>query len=327
MPVKIDIISGFLGAGKTTLIKKLLEEAFVGEKIALIENEFGAVGIDGRIMREYDLQVTELNSGCICCSIAGDFTGGLKEVLNLYKPDRILIEPSGVSKLSDVVKGCTPFLKDGKAILNMRLTVIDVTKFKMYLKNFSEFYKDQLVSATTIIFSRTVLSGRDKIDIVTAEIRRLNNEAGIITTDWERLQGKEILKLAEEGRSHTLFRESQKPRTVGKLSSPGFSGLNATYSVSGHNAEEVFSVWGQETSKIFSKEKICEILHSLDSLDMEIVRAKGIVETEDEKWVQFDYVPGEVTLKDSNPDYIGRFNVIGSKLDNDKLSRLFGMTN
>ncbi|MDF2872157.1 MAG: cobW2 [Anaerocolumna sp.] len=327
MPVKIDIISGFLGAGKTTLIKKLLDEALTGEKIALIENEFGAVGIDGRIMRDYDLQITELNAGCICCSIAGDFTGGLKEVLTWYKPDRILIEPSGVSKLSDVIKGCSPFLKDGKAVLNMCLTVIDVTKFKMYLKNFSEFYKDQLTSAGTIIFSRTVQADRDKIDAITAEIRKVNKEAGIITTDWERLEGKAILMLAEEGRNPILDRETQKSRIASRLSSPGITGANAGISMSGHKAEDVFSVWGHETSQIFKKNKILEILNSLDRLDMEIVRAKGIVETEGEKWVQFDYVPGEVTINDSTPDYIGRFNVIGSKLDKEKLSRLFGVRN
>ena len=327
MPVKIDIISGFLGAGKTTLIKKLLDEALTGEKIALIENEFGAVGIDGRIMRDYDLQITELNAGCICCSIAGDFTGGLKEVLTRYKPDRIIIEPSGVSKLSDVIKGCSPFLKDGKAVLNMCLTVIDVTKFKMYLKNFSEFYKDQLISAGTIIFSRTVQADRGKIDAITAEIRKINKEAGIITTDWERLEGKAILTLAEEGSSPILDREAQKSRIASRLSSPGITGANTGISRSGHKAEDVFSVWGHETSQIFKKNKILEILNSLDGLDMEIVRAKGIVETEGEKWVQFDYVPGEVTINDSTPDYIGRFNVIGSKLDKEKLSRLFGVRN
>lgn len=327
MPVKIDIFSGFLGAGKTTLIKKLLDEALTGEKIALIENEFGAVGIDGRIMRDYDLQITELNAGCICCSIAGDFTGGLKEVLTRYKPDRILIEPSGVSKLSDVIKGCSPFLKDGKAVLNICLTVIDVTKFKMYLKNFSEFYKDQLTSAGTIIFSRTAQADREKMDAITAEIRKINKEAGIITTDWELLEGKAILKLAEEGSSAVYEREPQKSRTVNRLSSPGITGANAGYIKSGHNAEDVFSVWGHETSQIFKKSKISEILYSLDRLDMEIVRAKGIVETEGEKWVQFDYVPGEVTINDSSPDYIGRFNVIGSKLDKEKLSRLFGVKN
>lgn len=327
MPVKIDIFSGFLGAGKTTLIKKLLDEALTGEKIALIENEFGAVGIDGRIMRDYDLQITELNAGCICCSIAGDFTGGLKEVLTRYKPDRILIEPSGVSKLSDVIKGCSPFLKDGKAVLNICLTVIDVTKFKMYLKNFSEFYKDQLTSAGTIIFSRTAQADREKMDAITAEIRKINKEAGIITTDWELLEGKAILKLAEEGSSAVYEREPQKSRTVNRLSSPGITGANAGYIMSGHNAEDVFSVWGHETSQIFKKSKISEILYSLVRLDMEIVRAKGIVETEGEKWVQFDYVPGEVTINDSSPDYIGRFNVIGSKLDKEKLSRLFGVKN
>ncbi|WOO35654.1 GTP-binding protein [Anaerocolumna sp. AGMB13020] len=327
MPVKIDIFSGFLGAGKTTLIKKLLEEALTGEKIALIENEFGAVGIDGRIMRDYDLQITELNAGCICCSIAGDFTGGLKEVLTRYKPDRILIEPSGVSKLSDVIKGCSPFFKEGTAVLNICLTVIDVTKYKMYVKNFSEFYKDQLTSAGTIIFSRTAKADREKIDAITAEIRKANKLAGIITTDWERLEGKAILMLAEEGSSAIFEREPQKSRAVKGLSSPRISSANAGYIISGHNAEDVFSVWGHETSQIFKKNKLSEMLYRLDRLGMEIVRAKGIVETEDEKWVQFDYVPGEVTINDSDPDYIGRFNVIGSKLDQEKLSRLFNVTN
>ncbi len=323
MPVKIDIFSGFLGAGKTTLIKKLLEEAFTGEKIALIENEFGTVGIDGRIMKEYDLQITELNAGCICCSIAGDFTQGLREVLKLYKPDRVLIEPSGVSKLSDVIKGCKPFLREGLVSLNLCITVIDAGKYKMYLKNFAEFYKDQLKNAKTIILSRTAGMDREKLDAVIEGIRQYNSEAAIITTSWDSLDGKAILHTAEEECRSSMEELITRERPAFRISNQKVSGIRIGSQKEGHSAEEVFSVWGIETAKLFGRGKLEDILHKLDNSDMQILRGKGILESENHQWLQFDYVPGEITVREWVPDYTGRICIIGSLLDKDKLKQLF----
>ncbi|SHO52703.1 CobW family GTP-binding protein [Anaerocolumna xylanovorans] len=321
MAVKIDIFSGFLGAGKTTLMKKLLEEAFIGEKVALIENEFGTVGIDGKLMKNYDLQITELNAGCICCSIAGDFTQGLREVLKLYNPDRILIEPSGVSKLSDVIKGCTSFLREGLVYLELCITVVDATKYKMYLKNFSEFYKDQLKNAKTIMLSRTAGADRGKLDSIVEDIRQYNGQAAIITTDWDSLDGKAILHIAKEESRGSMEESLQKGRHISVLRTQKVTGIRIEKEV--HSAEEVFSVWGIETAKIFSSEKLKDILHRLDSLDMQILRGKGILEGENHEWLQFDYVPGEVTINKWTPDYTGRICIIGSFIDKDKLKRLF----
>ncbi len=323
MAVKIDIFSGFLGAGKTTLIKKLLEEAFIGEKIALIENEFGTVGIDGKIMKSYDLQITELNAGCICCSIAGDFTQGLKEVLKQYKPDRILIEPSGVSKLSDVIKGCTPFLREGLVELDLCITVVDAGKYKMYLKNFPEFYKDQLKYAKTIILSRTATGSREKLDAILEDIRQYNEEAAIITTDWESLTGKAILKIAREEHRSSMKESLQKEKRTVRLNPARVTGSRIEIVKKSTYAEEVFSVWGVETSRLFSKEKLKGILHKLEGQDMQILRGKGILETENHQWLQFDYVPGEITIREWVPDYIGRICIIGGRVDEDKLKQLF----
>lgn len=323
MPVKIDIFSGFLGAGKTTLIKKLLEEAFTGEKIALIENEFGTVGIDGRIMKDYDLQITELNAGCICCSIAGDFTQGLREVLKLYKPDRVLIEPSGVSKLSDVIKGCTPFLREGLVSLNLCITVIDAGKYKMYLKNFAEFYKDQLKNAKTIILSRTAGMDREKLDAIIEGIRQYNSEAVIITTSWDSLDGKAILHTAEEECRSSMEEFIKREKPAFRISNQKVSGIRIGSQKEGHSAEEVFSVWGIETAKLFGRGKLEDILYKLDNSDMQILRGKGILESENHQWLQFDYVPGEITVREWVPDYTGRICIIGSLLDKNKLKQLF----
>lgn len=339
MAVKIDIFSGFLGAGKTTLMKKLLEEAFKGEKIALIENEFGTVGIDGRIMKEYDLQITELNAGCICCSIAGDFTQGLREVLKLYKPERILIEPSGVSKLSDVIRGCTPFIKEGLVSLNLCITVIDVTKYQMYLKNFGEFYKDQLKNAGAIILSRTGQWDRNRIDAVVIDIRKYNENAAIITTDWDSLDGKAILQTAEQESRHSMVEllKKESPSLQQDLRKVSAIRLKIRDSrlenredqtvkqENGHNAEEVFTVWGTETVKLFSKEQLEYILKEFEIRDIQILRAKGILESVNGEWMQFDYVPGEITIRRTQPDYTGRICVIGSDIDRDWLKNLFGV--
>ncbi len=326
LKTKIDVISGFLGAGKTTLIKKLLDEALKGEKIALIENEFGTVGIDGVMMKDYDIQIRELNAGCICCSIAGDFTQGLKEVLKSYKPDRVIIEPSGVSKLSDVLKGCRPFLEGDNAGLNTCITVLDITKFKMYIKNFAQFYKDQIAEAKTIILSRTKSVSKDKVDEVVLSIRKLNNEAVIITTEWEQLSGDKILLAAESETKLSLDRELMKKDESKRriAAAPGLSGVSVKYQA-GSQAEDSFQVWGIETSKVFEREKLNKILHRFEEQEGFILRGKGIIETADKKWIQFDYVPGEINIKDTVPDFIGRICVIGENINKDKLARLFGV--
>ncbi|MFV0344551.1 MAG: CobW family GTP-binding protein [Anaerocolumna sp.] len=324
MITKIDVISGFLGAGKTTLIKKLLDEALKGEKIALIENEFGTVGIDGVMMKDYDIQIRELNAGCICCSIAGDFTEGLKEVLRSYKPDRVIIEPSGVSKLSDVLKGCKPFVKADTSVLNSCITVLDITKYKMYIKNFAQFYKDQITEAKTIILSRTKSVTKDKIDEVVSNIRMLNKDAVIITTDWDQLPGDKLLLAAETKTRAGLDQEFMKNETSKQAlrKAPSLKTASLTYEI-GTKAEDNFQVWGIETAKVFDKDKLKSILQSFPKQEGFILRGKGIIETSNQKWLQFDYVPDEINIKETTPDYIGRICVIGDKIDKEKLEKLF----
>ena len=310
---KIDIISGFLGAGKTTLIKKLLEEAFVGEKIVLIENEFGEIGIDGSILKDYGIEIKEMNSGCICCTIAGDFSSALKELLSLYDPDRIIIEPSGVGKLSDVINGCKKFLKDGLVELNMCITVVDAMKYKVYLKNFTEFYADQLTNAKTIILSRTKNTKSEVIENILKDIQKYNPKAHVVTTDWKNVHGKKIIELAETS--------EEIPGLKLLLDQPEHKHLH-DHGIH-HHADEVFHVWGRETAKVFERSKIDEILNRLNNIEGNILRAKGIISTESEKWIQFDYVPGEVIIRDTTPDCIGRICVIGEHINEDVLSLLF----
>ena len=310
---KIDIISGFLGAGKTTLIKKLLEEAFVGEKIVLIENEFGEIGIDGSILKDYGIEIKEMNSGCICCTIAGDFSSALKELLSLYHPDRIIIEPSGVGKLSDVINGCKKFLKDGLVELNMCITVVDAMKYKVYLKNFTEFYADQLTNAKTIILSRTQNTKSEVIANILKDIQKYNPKAHVVTTDWKNVHGKKIIELAETS--------EEIPGLKLLLEQPEHK-YHHDHGIH-HHADEVFHVWGRETAKVFERSKIDEILNRLNNIEGNILRAKGIIRTESEKWIQFDYVPGEVIIRDTTPDCIGRICVIGEHINEDVLSLLF----
>lgn len=299
---KIDIISGFLGAGKTTLIKKLLEEGFKGEKVVLIENEFGEIGIDGTLLKDYGIEIREMNSGCICCTISGDFSLALKEMLKIYHPDRIIIEPSGVGKLSDVLAGCRPFTKKGHAILNMCITVIDGTKYKMYLKNFAEFYKDQIKNAGTVILSRTRSMKPDAVEYIIKDVNKYNDKASLVTTDWDLLDGSKIIELAEGGK--TSYEKLVKSEH--------------------HHADEVFSVWGVETVRHYPEKKLREILNGLSHMQGTILRAKGIINAEEGKWLQFDYVPGEITINESAPDYTGRICVIGEKIDKAGLKKLFG---
>jgi len=330
---KIDIISGFLGAGKTTLIKKFLEEALIGEKVVLIENEYGEIGIDGSILKDYGIEIKEMNSGCICCTIAGDFSLALKDILTLYNPDRIIIEPSGVGKLSDVINGCRKFLVDGSVELNMCIAVVDCIKYKMYLKNFAEFYKNQLTYAKTIILSRTQNMKTEAVDYILQDIKKYNPNANVVTTEWEKIDGKRIIELAEN---------KDEKANVGFINNLGLKFMkdhkhmlrvnvkrvehaeHAKCSHEGHHhADEIFQVWGKETAKIFNREKINNVLNKLDLIEGNIVRAKGIVRVEDNQWIQFDYVPEEVVIRETTPDYTGRICVIGEKIDDLLFSELF----
>lgn len=308
---KIDIVSGFLGAGKTTLIKKLLEESFAKEKVALIENEFGEVGIDGPILKKYGIEIKEMNSGCICCTIAGDFSLALKELLVHYHPDRIIIEPSGVGKLSDIIKGCNKYLKDGTAELNMCVTVVDALKYKIYLKNFREFYVNQLANAKTIILSRSQNVKEEVIEDILKDIKKYNQTAHVVTTDWENVSGGKIVELAESAEEM-----------------PGIEALmeqSEHHHIHNHHADEVFHVWGRETAKSFERNRINKILNSLDGIEGNILRAKGIIRTENNKWIQFDYVPKEVVIRDTEPDCTGRICVIGEHINDSLLSETFGL--
>lgn len=321
MGIKIDIISGFLGAGKTTLIKKLLEEAFVGEKIAIIENEYGTVGVDGALLKGYDIQITELYAGCICCSISGDFTLGLKEILKSYQPERILIEPSGVSKLSDVMKQCRQFIKEGTIQLNMCIVVIDITKYDMYLKNFNEFYQDQISYAKTILLTRTDKYDKIKIDEIISKIRLINTQAVIITTQLTHLEGNAIVSAAQTQNSSSFMDSimQEKQNVLKRAPKIGSFQVKKTE----ESTKENFGVWGKETAKVFTKDRIEEILHSFDQADRLILRAKGIVETELGDWIQFDYVPNEIIIKSCKADYIGRICVIGNRIEEMNLDEIF----
>ena len=319
---KIDIISGFLGAGKTTLIQKLLKEALKGEKVVLIENEFGEIGIDGGFLKDAGIEVTEMNSGCICCSLVGDFGSALKEVVTQYNPDRIIIEPSGVGKLSDVIKAVQGVAEDVKLDLNSFVTVADAKKCKMYIKNFGEFYNNQVEYAGSIILSRTGDVTEDKLNESVALLREHNEKAAIITTPWDELSGEQILKVMEDG--NDMVKELLEEEEICPVCG-GHHDHDHDHDHHHHHADEVFTSWGKETPKKYNKEELETILQKLskdDSYGM-ILRSKGILQTEDGSWVQFDLVPGEYEIREGSADYTGRICVIGSKLKEDELEGLF----
>jgi G3E family GTPase len=325
---KIDVVSGFLGAGKTTLIKKMLKEGFSGEKVVLIENEYGEIGIDGRLFQDFEIEVKEMYAGCICCTIAGDFTMALKEVLKMYEPDRVIIEPSGVGKLSDVVKACGQFVKKGQCELNMRIAVVDGTKYKMYLKNFAEFYKDQLIHSNAIFISRTQNMKKDTINYILKDIRLYNKKGTIVSTDWDTLSGSQVVEMAEKKEKTPLLEElrtTEVSSRIRRMAEPVT--IRQVNKTSGHHADEIFKVWGVETANVFEKEHLHKILQELQNQTGFILRAKGILEVEDKKWVQFDYVPDEITIRDISPDYTGRICVIGENMNEEELTRLFGVMN
>lgn len=333
---KIDIVSGFLGAGKTTLIKKLLKEALGQEKVVLIENEFGEIGIDGGFLKEAGIQVTEMNSGCICCSLVGDFGTELNEVVSKYAPDRIIIEPSGVGKLSDVIKAVQKEATNCRLSLNSFVTVADAKKCKMYMKNFGEFYNNQVEYAGTIILSRTEQMQDEKLQKTVELIREHNKKAAVITTPWEELDGERILSVMEEGNqlSRELFDEEEICPECGHHHEHGEHHPEHHHhdhehgEHHHHHADEVFTSWGIETLKKFEEETLEKILKQLSEKDSfgTILRAKGIVESEDKSWIHFDLVPGEYEIRRGDADYTGRICVIGAKLDTEKIQELFGLS-
>ena len=344
---KIDIVSGFLGAGKTTLIKKMVKEAYQGEKLVLIENEFGEISIDGGFLKDAGIQISEMSSGCICCSLVGDFGKALREVKEQFQPDRILIEPSGVGKLSDVIVAVENTVADIPDMkLNSFVTVADAGKVKVYMKNFGEFYNNQIEAAGTIILSRTQKLTQEKLEAAVALLREKNPTAAILTTPWDQLDGKTVLaavekvsladELLEKMRAeheaeeaehhhhhhdHDEHDEHHHHHDGQECDDPACSCHHHH-----HHADEVFTSWGAETPKQFTQADIDRILTALDSGDYgAILRAKGIVPAADGQWLHFDYVPQEHEVRYGSADYTGRLCVIGSQLKEDGLKTLFGL--
>ena len=329
---KIDIISGFLGAGKTTLIKKLVADAFQGEKLVIIENEFGEIGIDGGFLKESGIQITEMNSGCICCSLVGDFGNALKDVLEKYSPDRVIIEPSGVGKLSDVIKAVKNIGDDVK--INSTATVVDASKCKMYMKNYGEFYNNQIESAGTIILSRTQNVSEEKLAKVLTMIKEKNDEASVITTPWDQIDGKKILAAMEK--VNTLEKEllEEHHHHDGECGCghehhhhdhDGECGCGHHHEHDHHHADDVFTSWGVETAHKFTEEELKDIVSKLasDKSFGDVLRAKGIVASDEGEWFHFDLVPEETELRRGAADYTGRICVIGSNLNEDAIKELF----
>ena len=386
---KIDIISGFLGAGKTTLIKKLLKDAFQGEQVVLIENEFGEIGIDGGFLKEAGIQIREMNSGCICCSLVGDFGASLKEVISKYHPDRILIEPSGVGKLSDVIKAVQGVEEETGLVLNSYTTVVDAKKCKMYMRNFGEFFNNQVEYAGAIIMSRTDIVDEAKAQASLELLREINAKAAIITTPIEKLDGKKLLDVMEHPVSlaQELMEEEEVCPECGHVHEHGEHhhhdheehehhhdhdhecgcghdhdheehehhhdhecGCGHDHDHEEHehhhhdhdhecgcghdhhdhhhhHADEVFTSWGRETIRKFTRENLEKMLEALSASDEYgiILRAKGMLPAEDGTWIYFDMVPEETEIREGAPEYTGRLCVIGSKLKEDKLAELFGL--
>lgn len=362
---KIDIFSGFLGAGKTTLIKKLIAEALSGEKVVLIENEFGEIGIDGGFLKEAGVEITEMNSGCICCTLVGDFTEALKKVLQDFAPDRILIEPSGVGKLSDVIRAVQN-VDSPEAKLNSFTTVSDAKRAKMYLKNFGEFYKDQVSHAGCIVLSHTTGMAEEKVEECVALLRAENKDAVIVTTPWEDLSGAQLLSAMEgtsslEAELKRLQEEEEVCPVCGHHHDHDHEHEHHhehehdhdhehhhehdhdhdhhhdhdhdhdhhhhhDHDHHHHHADDVFTSWGLETAKKFTKDEVKEaLLHLSDEATYgTVLRAKGIVAGENE-WIHFDYVPGEADVRTGAADVTGRLCVIGADLKTDQIAALFGV--
>ena len=375
---KVDIISGFLGAGKTTFIKELISKVYSGEKMVLIENEFGEIGVDSRFMQDAGIKVTEMNSGCICCTLVGDFARALKQVVDTYHPDRIIIEPSGVGKLSDVAKAVSDMQEDAQIEVDSLITVVDGKKAKMYMKNFGEFFDNQIEYANTIVLSRTQMMDEAKLKECIELLREKNEEAAIVTTEWDKLSGDMIKAALEQG--HDLKKEMME--LISHIHHEHHDhehhhdhdhehdhdhghhhhdhehdhdheehehhdhehhhdhGADCTCGCHDHDheehhhdhehehhhhADEVFTSWGIETVHKFSRAELEDLLKLL-SMTQDfgtVLRAKGIVQTEEGGWLEFDMVPEETEIRDCKPDYIGRICVIGTELKKDELEKVF----
>ena len=345
---KIDIVSGFLGAGKTTLIKKLLKEALSTEQVVLIENEFGEIGIDGGFLKEAGIEITEMNSGCICCSLVGDFGTALKEVLDKYHPDRILIEPSGVGKLSDVMRAVEGATASEGVHLNSAVAVVDAKKCKTYLKNFGEFFANQIEHAGTVILSRTGEMSDEKINAAVALIREHNAKAAVITTDWNKLDGGKILETIEDAKdleaelmqevlkAHEHDHEHGEDCTCGchdhdhhhdhdEHGHDHHHHDHDGHDHHHHHADEIFTSVGIETSSKFTKEQVQAYLDALEDTEKYgmVLRAKGMLPTEGDLFIHFDHVPGESEIRDGSAEYTGKICVIGSELKEDNIRALF----
>lgn len=327
---KVDVISGFLGAGKTTFIKELINKVFVGEKLVLIENEFGEIGIDGGFLKDAGIEITEMNSGCICCTLVGDFSKALQRVLEEYHPDRVIIEPSGVGKLSDIVKAIEDVKRDADIEISGRITVVDGKKAKMYLKNFGEFFQDQVAHASTIVISRTQSMSPEKIEECVHMLREENKEAAIISTPWEELGKDAIIRALEHGAQiedlleehyhhdhehdhcHDHHHDHEHDHCCG-------------HDHHHHHADEVFTSWGRETAHRYTEEELDFLLKALSETEGygTILRSKGIIGMADGSWKQFDLVPEEYEVREGQPDYTGRICVIGTDLKEEELEKLF----
>jgi Putative GTPases (G3E family) len=317
MKKKIDIFSGFLGAGKTRLIKKLIDEKFSDEKIVVIENEFGEIGIDGSFLDKYDIEIKEITAGCICCSILGDFKNALNDIINQEGVERIIIEPSGVGKLSEIIKVVKELEATNEIFLNIVITVVDITMYEDFVDFFSEFYKNQIAYADTIVLSRTQHVDYEKIKSVISEIKQINNRASIITTAWDKVSGDKIVAVGESYEGLDLFK---KRNIINKLP----EGVKFKVRKS-ESATDVFISWGLETPKIFNIEKLKSIFNEIKNEDLygKVIRSKGIVQVDEESWIEFDYVPKDFQIRDTAPDYTGRICVIGTELNEENLTNLF----
>lgn len=344
--IKIDIISGFLGAGKTTFIKKMINEVYKGEKIALIENEFGEIGIDGGFLKDAGVNITEMNSGCICCSLVGDFAKNLNEVITAYHPDRIIIEPSGVGKLSDVMKSVIDIEKEQNVKLNALVTVVNAKKASKQMKAFGEFFNNQIAFATTVVLSRTQSATPEQLEFCVKQIQELNAKAAVITTPWDTVSGEQILKVVEgqdslemklmaeahhleeehehhhEEHEHHHHEEHEHHHNHDENCSCG------CHEHDHHHADEVFNSWGKETPHKFTKDAIEQALKTLSESEAygSVLRAKGMVEDVNGSWIYFDMVPGEYELREGQPDYTGRLCVIGTDIKEHQLEELFGLS-
>ena len=331
---KIDIVSGFLGAGKTTLIKKMVKEAYQGEKLVLIENEFGEISIDGGFLKDAGIQISEMSSGCICCSLVGDFGKALREVKEQFQPDRILIEPSGVGKLSDVIVAVENTVADIPDMkLNSFVTVADAGKVKVYMKNFGEFYNNQIEAAGTIILSRTQKLTQEKLEAAVALLREKNPTAAILTTPWDQLDGKTVLaavekvsladELLEKMRAKHEAEEAEHHHHHHEHDHDDDHDELEHHHHHDHDADEVFTSWGHETAHKYSHDELESILTTLDSGEYgAVLRAKGIVDGGD-TWYEFDMVPGEHEIRTCGPDVTGKVCVIGSQLKEHEVEELF----